>query len=479
MAVMEHKILIVEDSPTQAEELKYMLECNNYEVEVAVNGLDALKVLKDMKPLVIISDIVMPVMGGYELCRRIKDTENIRGIPVILLTGLSEPEDVIAGLACGADYFLTKPYDDTILLSRIQHIIANLNPQAKAGAEDGIEIVFRNQKYCINSDRLQILNLLLSTYETAIQKKRELIIVQGDLLKEIDERKRAEEEVKKLNEQLEQRVIKRTGELTTANRQLHNEITERKLAEDELSKQRELLEEKVAERTGQLSETNAELSKEIGVRRQAETELQEANQKLSIWSLEKMQRILMQAVASLSNTMERRDPYTAGHQRRVAQLATAIATAMGLSTAQIDGIAVAGNLHDIGKINVPSEVLNKPGKLSDLEFAIVKTHSQAGCEIVRDIEFPWPVAEVLLQHHERMNGSGYPRGLAGEAILVEARIMAVADVVEAMASHRPYRSALGIDAALEEISKNRSTLYDPDAVDACLDLFRKKGFELE
>jgi HD-GYP domain-containing protein (c-di-GMP phosphodiesterase class II) len=152
---------------------------------------------------------------------------------------------------------------------------------------------------------------------------------------------------------------------------------------------------------------------------------------------------------------------------------------MGFSKVQIDGIAVAGNLHDIGKINVPSEILSKPGKLSDLEFAIIKTHSQAGYEIVKDIEFPWPVAEVLLQHHERLNGSGYPRGLAGKDILVESRIMAVADVVEAMASHRPYRPALGIDAALEEISQNKGTLYDPKAVDACLKLFREKDFKFE
>jgi PAS domain S-box-containing protein len=196
-------------------------------------------------------------------------------------------------------------------------------------------------------------------------------------------------------------------------------------------------------------------------------------------SLEKMQRILMQAVTALGNTLERRDPYTSGHQRRVAQLAISIATEMGFSKSQIDGIAVTGNLHDIGKINVPSDILSKPGTLSELEFAIIRTHSQTGYEIVRDIEFPWPVAEVLLQHHERMNGSGYPRGLSGEAILVEARIMAVADVVEAMASHRPYRSALGIDAALKEISQNRAILYDSDAVDACLKLFQEKGFKFE
>jgi PAS domain S-box-containing protein len=196
-------------------------------------------------------------------------------------------------------------------------------------------------------------------------------------------------------------------------------------------------------------------------------------------SLEKMKRILLQEVSSLGTALNAKDPYTAGHQKKVVRLATAIAEEIGLSKDQIEGLAVAGNLHDIGKICVPSEILNKPGKLTDIEFAMIKTHSQAGYEIVKDIEFPWPVAEVILQTHERMNGSGYPRGLTGEDILVEARIMAVADVVEAMASHRPYRPALGIDAALEEIVQNRGILYDPEVVDACLKLFREKKFKLE
>jgi putative nucleotidyltransferase with HDIG domain len=152
---------------------------------------------------------------------------------------------------------------------------------------------------------------------------------------------------------------------------------------------------------------------------------------------------------------------------------------MGISREQIEGVSVAGILHDIGKITVSEGILSKPGTLSWLEFELIKTHSQVGYDILKEIEFPWPVAEIILQHHERMNGSGYPRKLAGDEILLEARILAVADVVQAMASHRPYRAALGIDAALDEISRNSGMYYDPSVVEACLKLFKEKGFMIE
>ncbi len=184
-------------------------------------------------------------------------------------------------------------------------------------------------------------------------------------------------------------------------------------------------------------------------------------------------------IQAMAMTVEKRDPYTAGHQRRVANLARAIAKEMGLSKEQIAGIRMAGIIHDLGKISVPAEILSKPGELTKNEFEIAKEHAQVGYEILNEIEFPWPVAQIVYQHHERMDGSGYPNGLSGEDIILEARILGLADVVEAMASHRPYRPALGIDKALEEIQQNRGTLYDPEVVDACLKIFNKKGFKFE
>ena len=160
-------------------------------------------------------------------------------------------------------------------------------------------------------------------------------------------------------------------------------------------------------------------------------------------------------------------------------LARTIAKEMKLSKDQIDGIRTAGTIHDLGKIGVPAEILNKPVRLTDIEFNLIKIHPLVGYNILKQIEFPWPVAEIVLQHHERLNGSGYPRGLSDEDILLEAKILGVADVVEAMASHRPYRPALGIDEALEEISQNKGVLYDPQVVDTCLKVFRKKRFKFK
>jgi response regulator RpfG family c-di-GMP phosphodiesterase len=193
---------------------------------------------------------------------------------------------------------------------------------------------------------------------------------------------------------------------------------------------------------------------------------------------EKLRKALDGTVHALALTVEMRDPYTAGHQRRVADLVSAMGKRLGLSSDRTEGIRMAGIVHDLGKISVPTAILNKPGRLTKNEFNLIKDHSQVGYDILKDIEFPWPIAQMVLQHHERMDGSGYPGGLSGQEILLEARMLAVADVVEAMASHRPYRPALGIDKALDEISRNRGVFYDPEVVDTCLALFKEEGFKL-
>jgi HD-GYP domain-containing protein (c-di-GMP phosphodiesterase class II) len=200
---------------------------------------------------------------------------------------------------------------------------------------------------------------------------------------------------------------------------------------------------------------------------------------LSEQKLEGLLRVLNRTVEAIATLREKRDPYTAGHQRRVAQLACTIAREMGLPDEQICGIHITGAVHDIGKIAVPGDILSKPGKLSAEEFSIVKTHPQVAYDILRNLDFPWPVAETVLQHHERLDGSGYPKGISGEAIILEARILCVADVVESMVSHRPYRPALGKEKTLNEIMQNRGNLYDPTVADVCSKLSNNGGFKLD
>ncbi len=211
-----------------------------------------------------------------------------------------------------------------------------------------------------------------------------------------------------------------------------------------------------------------EYVRDITERKKAEEELKR--------SVRKLRKMLRSTVKTLASIMEARDPYTAGHQQRVAKLARAIAVGMGLPKEQIHAVYMASVVHDIGKIYIPAEILSAPRQLTPTEMSLIRMHSRYGFDIVRTIDFPWPIDKIVLQHHERIDGSGYPDNLKGEEVAIEARVLAVADVVEAMASHRPYRPALGIDRALEEIAQNRGILYDPDAVDACLDLFSEKDF---
>ena len=221
--------------------------------------------------------------------------------------------------------------------------------------------------------------------------------------------------------------------------------------------------------------TNAKLS---ALAQQAQDERRRIEEQLRK-SNDQLQEIFIAMINALASAVEMKDPYTAAHQRWVTQLACAIAEEMDLAGEQVEGLRMAGLIHDIGKMDVPTEFLIKPGLLSEIEYEAIKVHPQSGYDIVRQIVFPWPVAQIILQHHERMDGSGYPQGISGAEILLEARILAVADVVEAMASHRPYREEHGLELAIEEITRNRGVLYDPQVVDACLRILNGKGFTFE
>jgi len=251
-------------------------------------------------------------------------------------------------------------------------------------------------------------------------------------------------------------------------KQKNIELTQTKKKLEEFSNK---LEGEVRLRTLELKKVNEDLKQDITKRKQAERGIKQGYKKL--------QKTMEGTINIMAKIVETRDPYTAGHQQRVSKLATSMAQEMILSQDKIEGIRITALIYDIGKMSIPAEILSKPSKLNELEFDLIKNHSQKGYEILKTIDFPWPVAEIVLQHHEKINGSGYPRGLQGDEIFLEAKIICIADVIEAMSSHRPYRPALGIDVALDEIIQNKGILYDPEVVDACVKLFREKGFKLE
>jgi putative nucleotidyltransferase with HDIG domain len=253
--------------------------------------------------------------------------------------------------------------------------------------------------------------------------------------------------------------------------QMDKDAAERIRIEKELRLARIEIDHFVDKRTEELARANDELHGKVLETRRSEDYLQS--------TLDRLEKSLEGTFRAMSMTLELRDPYMAGHQHRVAGLAVAIAQEMNLAWDKIEGLRLAGIIHDIGKIAAPTEIMTKPGRLTKTEFQLIKDHPRVGYEMIKDIAFPWPVAHIILQHHERLDGSGYPEGLVGDAILPEARILAVADVVEAVCSLRPYRPALGIEKGLEEIRKGRGIRYDTRVVDACIKLFREGRFSFK
>ncbi|SHK26369.1 HDIG domain-containing protein [Desulfatibacillum alkenivorans DSM 16219] len=425
----ETKILIAEDSPTQSLKLQILLEEQKYQVMAASNGKEALEMCQADPPNLIITDIEMPEMSGYEFCEAVKNDPELMHIPVILLTSLSDPVDVIRGVSARGDCYVTKPYNGYFLSSKIEHHLMTPIVGLDPDAIPSLDFTFKGKEYSVKSTPGQMLGLLLSIYEDSVLRNYELTQTEEaleeitqKLEKKVSAQEEAEKQLKELNDSLEAKVVERTVAL-----------------------EMEILEHKAT--TGKLRS-----------------------------NLKMLRKAMEGTITAMANTLDIRDPYTADHQRRVVKLAVAIGEEMDISKGKMDGLRMAGVIHDIGKIAIPLAILNKPGKITDTEFTLIKTHSEVGYDILKKVEFPWPIADIVIQHHERLDGSGYPKGLSGDEILLEAKILAVADVVEAMSSHRPYRPALGMDKALEEIITKKGTIFDPAVVDACVKVIKRKGF---
>lgn len=360
-------ILVVDDRVEHRRLMRRVLERDGHRVVDTADGAEALTLARTELPDLVLSDILMPGMDGFTLCRRLQADPDLRHVPFIFVTG-TFGDDKYQQFAkeVGASRILNKPFDTQALRKAVSDVLDDFRPDATMR--------------------------FASLDESSFHER-------------------------------------------------HAEAVNFKLAE------------KVAELEG-------------------------ANERLRS-SEARAQAMLAGVVETITKMVEYRDPYTTGHEQRVGALATAIGRELGLDGAELDGLRIGGYLHDVGKIALPTEILAKPGKLTAVEFSLIKAHSQIGHDILSGIDFPWQVAQMALQHHERLDGSGYPHGLRGDAILREARIIAVADTVEAMTSHRPYRPAIGPEKALQEIEKGKGRFYDADAVDACLALIREGRFKFE
>jgi len=451
---MKKQIFIVEDERIVADDVRMSLERLGYGVSgIAYSGEEAIRIAENDHPDLILMDIVLEgEMDGIKATSIIRSRFNI---PVVYLTAYADEKTLERAKITEPFGYILKPFEDNDLHTIIEialykHKMGNVLKENEERYRSMVDSA-HDAIYILASDSIQYVNLAFETLTG--RKKREICSKQfnflniihpddKELVKEKENSKKRGKEIPKY----EFRIISKDGEV------------------------------KVVEANKVIIGKN-EGTKEIGILRDITESKQE--EKNLPRSAEKLQTALKETVNALASAFEMRDPYSAGHQHQVANLARSIAKEMGLPYEQIEAIYLAGTIHDIGKISIPSEILNKPTPLSGVEMELIKNHTQVSHDILKKINFPWPVAKIVLQHHERMDGSGYPAGLSGSQITKEARILALSDVVVAMNSTRPYRPAFSMDKILEEISQNKGILYDPKVADIFLKLHSEKQLKFE
>lgn len=454
----KRQILIVEDELIIAESIKRVLEKNDYSVcGIITFAEDAIEFVKTMQPDLILMDILLEgKLSGLDAANLINKEFTI---PIVFLTSFSDQETLANAVKAKAHGYILKPFSDRELLTNLQlafykyemeqnlknqeqflKLILNHNPNPIYVKDE------RGNFILVNDSHANLYNL--SPEE--IIGKNESTLLNGLGFNET--------ELQTINSE-DKHILHRNFPIINSTQRLTHKNKEEKFFQ--LTKMPITLPN---QQRGILG-----VAVDITRRKMAEDKLKK--------SIKKLQSLLRETVNGLVTAMEMRDPYTAGHQRRVAILATEIAKEMKLDEFMIDGIQLSALIHDIGKMSVPAEILSKPGKLTSSEIKLIRYHPEFGYEILKSIDFPWPVAKIVLQHHERIDGSGYPNGLVDKEILLEAKIIAVSDLVEAMASYRPFRPAIGLNEALNELKKNTGILYDPDVVNACIKVLKNNPLD--
>jgi len=466
------KVLVVDDDDFLRESIVAYLEDSNFTVIQAHNGQEGLDIFRIKKPDVVLLDLRMPVMDGLEaLPIFVKEAHET---PVIIVSGMGTMSDSIKALRLGAWDYITKPVQDMALLEhsiKLAYERSNLireNRQYRENLENEVKARTKDLSHerALLRSMIDSIPDLISykdndgiylgcnkAFENYANTTEKLLIGKTD--REIFPGIKGN-----INSEKDQLLLSKKE--ASINNEWLNYNNEKKILVETLKTPYFGPDNKVLGLIG--------ISRDMSERVKAEKDRKKSS--------ERIKTVLHQTIQAVSMAMEKRDQYTAGHQQKVATIAVAIANTMGLPEQQVEGIRLGSTIHDIGKIYVPAEILTRPGKITPEEFAIIKSHSKVGYEIIKDVDFPWPVAQMILQHHERQDGSGYPQGLSNNEMILEAKIISVADVVEAMASHRPYRASLGVDCALDEISKHRGSLYDADVVDACLKIFKEDEFTI-
>lgn len=450
--MIDRTLLLVDDEPNILKALKRLLRKDGYTILLANGGSEALKILEDNPVNVIVSDHRMPVMTGIEFLAKVK--ERYPDITRIVLSGFSDLETITEAINEGNIYkFLAKPWDDAQIRTTIKE------------AFDHCELRMENSRL---TEELKAANagLLQQNVETS-SLLEQIVNHNTDGIIVVDSAKKV--------------IFSNPSALTLLLE--HNRL----MPGDEFKlpfKENQVFHQRLSRKN------NDDLILEI----HASTISHEGEQAflITLHDLSDIERVheerkqteinikkaLLQTVNAISMTVEKRDPYTAGHQNRVAGLAVAIGEKMGLSEDALEGIKIGGLIHDIGKIYIPSEILNRPGAVNEYERLIIQEHTIIGHEIMSTVDFPWPIAEIILQHHENIDGSGYPDGITGDKIKLESKIMAVADAVAAMSEYRPYRAAFSIAEILDIIKQESGRKFEPVIVDTCVKVLREDKFQL-